>query len=115
MHNTPLALGSVVELALQGAPRFVVCGYFPRLGEVTHDYLGVPWPTGLAEGIDAMAFNESSIEGVVYAASAPAEEAQLTQRYADLMRERAGIVAAAREELARAAEAEAPAEVVVPE
>lgn len=113
MRNTPLALGSMVELALEGAPRFVVCGYFPRLDGVTHDYLGVPWPIGLTEGIDAMAFDESSIANVVYAARVPADEARLTQRYADLIDERASIVAAAREELARVAEASA--EVVVPE
>jgi hypothetical protein len=78
----------------------MVIGFYPTINDESHDYLGVPVPTGLLQGEGAVSFDRELIEEVLYVASSTEEEATLVQEYGELMTEREELIRAARAEVA---------------
>ena len=61
-----LPIGSVVNLKARPGSDFVIIGYGPILNEKNYDYSGVVLPVGFISSGSMIAFNESSIEKVLF-------------------------------------------------
>jgi len=77
----------------------MVIGYYPTLNDETHDYLGVPVPTGLLQGGGALSFDRMLIKEVLHLAPLTDDEAALVQEYQELTSERDELLRAARQEV----------------
>ncbi len=66
MNNRLLPIGSVVKIKKLDNPLLVIIGYLVGDGEKVYDYVGFPYPEGIATMKNQVLFNSSVIEEVVH-------------------------------------------------
>lgn len=68
MENSLLPIGSVVAIREEGEIRLMILGYYPVDPEnkKIFQYMGIPWPFGIADAFAAVLFDDDQISELVF-------------------------------------------------